>query len=440
MIRTFLLLCNRPAFEANAETITNHLDALSQLEDFTVHELSMIGSIPKGLDLNRFDGIGIHYTLHLSDPQDHFLDKISMERIAHFKGLKCVWIHDEYRRVSSVGEKLQHMGIDIIFSLASSPIRELLYPKSLLPNARLETVYAGYIPQDWDKIPLIPIAQRPITVGYRARRPPYWLGKLGQEKINIGLDFKRRTQDLGLTSDISVEEEDRLYGTHWRHFLGQCQTVLCVESGSSIIDFTGEIEITLEKEVQENPYLSFEELWSKYLKEIDGKHIINPISPRVFEAAIMKTVMVAFEGDYSGLLKSWSHYIPLKKDFSNIKDVIKAIRDGGLLEEIAHKTYQDLVVKGDFSYATLIRQCSVVMKEEMQKKDIFCMDKRGYTAHQFKRTILKSPSYLYRHYGAHFLQSWLLGTWLRTLLIRLWQLIPPVIKERLRPFLKIIGR
>ena len=49
------------------------------------------------------------------------------------------------------------------------------------------------------------------------------------------------------------------------------------------------------------------------------------ISPRHFEAAAFRICQVLFEGRYSGVLEPMVHYIPLKKDFSNIDEVIRRI-------------------------------------------------------------------------------------------------------------------
>ncbi|MBS0324587.1 MAG: hypothetical protein JSR19_12170, partial [Proteobacteria bacterium] len=227
----------------------------------------MIGDIPDSLDLNRFDAVGIHYTLHLSDPGHYFLTPASVRRLAIFGGLKCIWLHDEYRRNLQVVGILQEAGFDVVFSLAQGEALQALYPKDLLPKVRLETVLAGYLDNGWLSRKPPSIYDRPVDVGYRARRPPYWLGALGQEKIFIGEEFRAHSSTHILTKDISVEEQDRIYGEGWVEFLGRCKTVLCVESGASVIDFTGEIEQCVEFACEEDRSLTFKDISSRFLKE-----------------------------------------------------------------------------------------------------------------------------------------------------------------------------
>jgi hypothetical protein len=252
-----LLLCNRPVVNTNADTILHHIDSFKMCPSFRIFELSMIGEIPDSINLDRFDVLGIHYTLHLSSINNHYLSTKSMQRISEFQGLKCAWLHDEYQNVNCVVDKLQMMRIDTIFTLASGKVKDVLYPKFKLPHARVETVFAGYVHLS-EKHPITsPSIKRDIDIGYRARRPPFWLGELGQEKIRIGLGIKERACNTKLVTDISVEEKDRLYGKRWDYFLRRCKTVLCVESGSSIIDFDGDVERMVKDEVLRNPSLTF---------------------------------------------------------------------------------------------------------------------------------------------------------------------------------------
>ena len=54
---------------------------------------------------------------------------------------------------------------------------------------------------------------------------------------------------------------------------------------------------------------------------------MNQISPRVFEAIALRTALVLFEGEYSGIIAPGVHYIPLKKNLSNLDDVLSLLGD-----------------------------------------------------------------------------------------------------------------
>lgn len=439
-IRHLLLLCNRPVPGANAATIVEHLDAFGQIPGWKVWELSILGDIPLGIDLSRFDAVGIHYTLHLSDPGHYFLSPAAVERLAAFRGLKCIWLHDEYRRVHQVTSILARIGIHVIFSLAEGETLQALYPAGVLPGVRIETVLAGYLSPIWFQQSPQPMAHRPIAVGYRARRPPYWLGALGQEKINIGIGFSTCPETAVLPQDISVEEQHRLYGDCWIKFLADCRTVLCVESGASVIDFTGEIEQQVELACDADKSLTFEEVSHRFLQGVDGCYMINPISPRVLEAAAMRCVMVAFPGHYSGLMRPWEHYIPLAKDFSNVGEVVAAIRDTAWLERIAEQAWKDLACSPANSYEAFARKCATVMDEEWAARPALQLAVRPYTATQFAWMLRFSPTYMYRKHVAQVLQRVLLSAGMRGWMFRLWNAFPASVRRRIRPALKLIGR
>jgi hypothetical protein len=439
--RHLLLLCNRPADGANAATISEHLDAIAALPGWQVWELSMLGDIPGRVRLDHFDAIGIHYTLHLSDPANHFLSTASISRLSGYEGLKCIWLHDEYRRVDAVGHILQKIGMDVIFSLAEGRTLLSIYPKKTLPQARLETVLAGYVAPHWLTRCPIMLNQRPIDVGYRARRPPYWLGALGQEKIIIGEGFARHPAAAHLSMDISVEEHDRLYGDAWISFLGRCKAVLLVESGASVIDFSGETEIAVEKACADGKFHSFDDVSRRLFADIDGKYVINPVSPRVFEAAAARTVMIAFEGKYSGIMLAWKHYIPLKKDFSNMADVVAALQDHLLLEKISENAYRDLAAAPQYSYEEFAKLCASVLSEEVVKRKHMQPACRHYTKQEFGSVLLRSPSFQFRKHIALKLQRWILSSSTkRVLLFRIWYSLPPFVRKAIKPALRLIGR
>ena len=67
------------------------------------------------------------------------------------------------------------------------------------------------------------------------------------------------------------------------------------------------------------------------------------ISPRHLEAAAFRVCQILFEGRYAGLLEPMVHYIPLRKDFSNLDEVLDRFRDADLRAQIAENAYRDLI-------------------------------------------------------------------------------------------------
>ena len=94
---------------------------------------------------------------------------------------------------------------------------------------------------------------------------------------------------------------------------------------------------------------------------------LNQISPRCFEAAALRTAMVLFEGEYSGVLTPWRHYVPLAKDFSNINEVLRTLRDSAMLQQIADHAYYEVACNQDYSYARFVREIDHILAEEAPK-------------------------------------------------------------------------
>lgn len=323
---SILLLCNRPDFGTDANTIIDHIDAIKNYSQHNVFILSMKGDINEALDLNKFDVIIVHYSIFLLSSR--YISPRTLVRLREYQGLKLVFLQDEYRKIDAMIERLNFLKMDVLFSCFPEKELDKIYsPEHLLGLSKYNNL-TGYIPERLlNQKALLPIADRKLDVGYRGRLLPFWYGELGYEKWNIVEKWKEYTVNENIKSDISYAEKDRIYGRKWLEFLGQCKTTLGVESGASVMDFTGKLEEAVERYQLANPKASFFEVQKLFLKEYENQFYLNQISPRCFEAIALKTVLVLYEGEYSGILKPNKHYIPLKKDFSNIKEVLNKIKD-----------------------------------------------------------------------------------------------------------------
>ena len=366
-----LLVCDY--YQTVAETLHDHIDSILNYSVHNVQRISFAGSFPEGLDLDKFDALFFHYSIVIS--RHDFLSPSACERIQQFEGLKCVFVQDEYRFVDSTVEAIGRLGIDVLFTCIPDEEIEAVYPQSKLPGVQIVNVLTGYVP---DRLPLSffkrakPSHARQIDVGYRARKVPAWLGQLGQEKWLIGKRFKRDAENYSLRTDISFLEEDRLYGKAWVNFLRNCKAVLGTESGASVIDFTGEVQRQVDERLQTEPGLSFEELSVEYFSHLEGQIDMAQISPRCFECASLGTVMILYEGRYSNKLKPWRHFIPLRKDHGNMKEVVEAVSDPLRIKEISTNAYHEVALSYDNSYRYLVAKIDRVLAASLTTEKRSC--------------------------------------------------------------------
>lgn len=338
----------------SAATIRDHIDSFAAFSRHRFLRLSIYGDMPPRMDLSRFDGIIIHYTLIAC--MDNYLSRATRARLRAFSGLKAMFIQDEYRFVNRTIAAMRDLGINLLFTCVPAPEIEKVYPAVALPGVTKMNVLTGFVPPSLLERTVAPLAARPIDIGYRSRRVPDYLGRLGREKWEIGERVAADGAKYGLVTDISCREEDRIYGEAWIEFVSSCKAMLGVESGASVFDFTGDIERAVADHLRRRPDAGFEELERLYLAEHEGKIRLNQISPRCFEAAALRTLMILYEGEYSGILAPWRHYVPLRKDHANMAEVVAVLRDPARMAEITERAYNEVALDPRYSYAGAVAE------------------------------------------------------------------------------------
>ncbi len=345
-----LLICDDHPGHAN--TVLDHIAALSVCSSHDVRIFNPCGmKQSRYLDLDEFDVVVLHYSLVIIS--DHYLSPSFQEQIRRFRGLKIQFLQDEYRWVDAITAKMRDLGIHILFTLLQPDRISSLYDQRRLPGVTVLTTLAGYVPDNLVGLPVPPLSERRIEIGYRGRTLPYWLGRLAQEKVWIGQGVLARAPRYNLLCDIGWREEDRIYGQRWIDFIASCRATLGTESGASITDFDGTLEKRTKAYLAESPRATFEEVSRAILGAHDGKVPVTAISPRVLEAAALRTALVLFPGEYSGAIQPWVHYIPLAKDFSNMDEVVEKLRDLPFLEAMTERAHRDLVASGRYSQQAL---------------------------------------------------------------------------------------
>ena len=75
----------------------------------------------------------------------------------------------------------------------------------------------------------------------------------------------------------------------------------------------------------------------------------------MFEAISVGTVLVMFQGNYSNILLPNIHYIELKKNLSNLNDVVSKISDNNFLQNMADRAYKDIILSRKYDYKHFIK-------------------------------------------------------------------------------------
>lgn len=342
------------------------LDAINAFYKYSQHQvtiLSNLGTLPRQVEISDFDVVVIHYSLTLA--LDTYVSPQTRRQLAKFKGLKIVFIQDEYRFIDRTIDAMREIGVDLVFTVMKPSEISKVYPEGALPNTRFEHILTGYVPQWLTYYPTLPFSKRKFDVGYRGRSYPAWHGSPGRDRIKIGERFLKDARRYGLSCNIRWDERSRIYGAAWVEFLRMSRAQLCTESSIGVFDRDGTISSRVEtyvdllKKNEQEPQLNldeYNEVKEKFFAEEEGKVDTSLVSPRAFEAVAIRTLLVMYEGRYSDIFVPWRHYVPLKKDHSNMDEVVQTIRNPKKSAEIIANAFAEIAQNPRYSYASLVRR------------------------------------------------------------------------------------
>lgn len=278
--------------------------------------------------------------------------KASYDFLRDSRAIKIAFPQDEYDHSQVLENWLTDWKIDVVYSVCFDD-RGVFYPR-LQHHAEIRLGYTGlFEPADLSLVSqhAIPWRERPIDVGYRARRLPPYFGRFGMLKSDIADRFCATAADRNLVLDISCDAKDALPGDNWLRFLGSCRFILGCESGSSLLDPQGDIQARCNAYRARRPEAGYEEVEAACFPGLDRESPFKAISPRLFEAAAAGCAQILVPGHYAGVLKPWEHYLPLAPDASNIDQIIQAMRDSDRMEAMTAASRTALLDDSRFSYA-----------------------------------------------------------------------------------------
>ena len=275
-------------------------------------------------------------------PEDQFVAlKSQYEFVRQHKAVKIALPQDEYDCHELLDEWLVDWRIDHVFTVMPSSWK-LLFPK-YYQTGSIHLGYTGYVDESLLKVRQKSFDQRPFDIGYRARKLPPYFGRLGETKWTIGRDVERVASLAGLKTNIVVGSSGTLNGNAWFRLINNCKFMLGANSGSSLLDPRGHIQRSVREYLAFHPEASFEEVEKNCFAGMDGKTALTALSPRVIEAALLGSCQILVEGEYSGIIRPWVHYIPIRPDAADFDLVLGAMRDRDLVGELVKNCRQAIL-------------------------------------------------------------------------------------------------
>ena len=335
-------------------TVEEHLNAFGF---FSRHHVTFVDGIEeKPIDENSlasFDAVVIHYSIRVS--VENYISSEFYSSISKYHGLKVLLIQDDYDNLPSTYRHIEELKVDVIFTVVAPEYINFVYPKERFPNVKFIYNLTGYVSYNSLNFVIPQIEQRSTHVFYRGRKLPLYYGTLGLEKYMIGVKFKKNAlqNNSGLMLDVESDNDHRIYGNEYYNRLVSSKAMLGTESGSNVFDFNGDLQDKIETDLGNG--FSEDEIFDRHLTKLEKGVKVNMISPKMFEAISLKTALVLYEGEYSGVLIPNRHYIPLKKDFSNFTEIVSKLNDDHFLQDMVDRAYEEICMNDNLSYKYFIR-------------------------------------------------------------------------------------
>ena len=270
---------------------------------------------------------------------------------------------DEYVRSRALVSLIEQLGIDHVFSVAPESEWDTLYDGVDRDRTSISRVLTGYLaPATLERIEAIVQAQgeRRTSIGYRAAWVPPALGRHGLLKTEIAERVSQAAAGRGLSFDIATGAAATIRGDDWYRFLADCKYTLGVEGGASVHDPDGDLQDATIRYLADHPGASFEEVEANCFPGADGGIAYFALSPRHLEACATRTAQVLVEGSYNGILRPGEHYIELRRDFSNLDEVLDLIESDRDRDRLTEAAYREVVASGEYTYERLVRDVEAV--------------------------------------------------------------------------------
>jgi hypothetical protein len=305
--------------------------------------------------LSNYQAIFLHFSVRFPLEQ---ISESAAKILLGFTGLKGLFIQDEYDRVDRTKYWIKRLGFHIVFTAVPKESITKVYPPLEFPNTKFVHNLTGYAPTELNTVlninTILPPSKRNIVIGYRGRKLPIKYGALGIDKIRIGKDVKRICELKKIKHDIEWDEHSRIHGQKWYEFLSSCKAMLGSESGSNVFDWDGSLTESISGYMRSHPGLSESQLYNVFIKPLECDGLMNQVSPRIFEMAAACTIMILYDGTYSGIIQPNVHYLSLNRDLSNLPHILSQLMNDDLIDKMALRARYDIVESGRFSYQSFI--------------------------------------------------------------------------------------
>ena len=355
-------------------TIRDHLYSFRKHGDGRYYYLNIaVRRPPAWLHEIPFDTVIFHHTLTGQRMAPSLL-RWQLRRARALDGIgryRIAMVQDECIYTDAIDSFVTEYEIDHVFSVAPPSEWGKIYPKATARGVRFSQNLTGYLAAETvervDRI-VAENPERPIDIGYRAWGGLLSFGRQGLLRRQLEDAFGPAAAERGLRTDLSTDLADTIHGDDWFRFLASCKYVIGAEGGATVLDSDGTFKKRTERFLAAHPDASYEEVEAACFPGEDGRLQLFAISPRHLEACATRTCQVLVEGSYSGVLRPREHYIEIRRDLSNLPDVLQQIESDEHRQNLTEAAYRDVVASGRYGYERFVSEVEQAAEEGLAGK------------------------------------------------------------------------
>lgn len=308
--------------------VIDWLDAFrrSPLLDAKCINIANLLEWPRAVGLLR--EVPLVIVLHSAAGDDLSLVAKLGSRLAARRGRMLLFFGNEYSLMREKIAFARATGADFVASQLPPATAAWLYAEC--ERTRLLHAPAALNPARYHPLQV----PREVDVGFRGDLYPHFIGD--DERTRILEYFRLHATEHGLSADIRY---GRLAGAEWHAFLARCRGIVGAEAGTYYLERDDHTAHAVAQYLRENPAASFEEVHQRFFEHYPRGISGKAVSSRHFEAAGTRTCQVLLEGHYNGVFDADTHYLSVKRDLSNVDDVIARFKDPDERERIARQAY-----------------------------------------------------------------------------------------------------
>jgi hypothetical protein len=288
--------------------------------------------------MRRIDRFPLVFVMHSALGDDPSLLTLATSALKARRGKLVVFVANEYNLMSEKIGFARAVQADYIASQLPAASAAWLYAECA--GARILQAPAALNPSAYRPTG----GRREVDIGFRGDAYSLALGDVERHEV---IEYVRRhAPDWGLRADIAFA---RLPASEWSAFLSRCRGIVGAESGTYFLERDGRTERAVSAYLERHPRASFTEVYEHFYRGYRNPISGKAISSRHFEPIGTKTCQILLEGHYNGILAPDVHYISVKKDYSNVDDVIARFKDQQYVQRITDEAYR--FVHGAHTYA-----------------------------------------------------------------------------------------